>query len=376
MLASVLQAASYRVGLYTSPHLVSYRERIQINRSWVDEAEFQALADQLMPCAEAMNDKPSQFEFLTAMSFLYFAQKKVDWAVVEVGLGGRFDATIVIDPEVAVLTNVELDHTDLLGDTLAKIAWEKIGIAKPGVPLVTGEEKTEPRQVIERECAAVKAQLVLVKTKLERLDFDWKSQIIFDTNLGPIRLGLLGGYQLRNAAIAITALRELQKPYSLPDRAIIEGLEKARWAGRFEALQELPYVVLDGAHNPHGASALRDDIQHYAKKFLLDAKKYLLFGMLADKDFSQAAQFLFPEFDEIFLVKPASPRALEPAVLADIAKQLGKVYCICDSVESAFGQIRKKLDARDLLCVAGSLYLVGEVEEYLGHGHTTIAHQH
>jgi len=375
MIASVLKAAGYRVGLYTSPHLVSYRERIQLNGDWISEKEFQHLADALMPIAEAMSDKPSQFEFLTAMSFLYFAQKKNDWALVEVGLGGRFDATNVLRPEIAVLTNVELDHTDLLGDTVAKIAWEKAGIVKLDLALVTGEEKSEPRQIIEQECASVNARLIPIEKKIERIDFDWSFQTISVEKLGFIRLKLLGGYQLQNAAIALTALQELQRFLSLSDRVIVDGLEQAQWPGRFEVVQESPYIVLDGAHNPHGAKALSDDIRRYTHKFLAGAKKYLLFGMLADKAFTQAAELLFPEFDEIVLVRPASPRALDPTLLASIASKLGKPHIICDSVSNAFSTIREKMDARDLLCVAGSLYLVGEVKEYLGYGHTTIAHQ-
>ena len=372
MLASALRAAGYRVGVYTSPHLVSYRERMQINREWISEEKFSELADELMSIAETMTDKPSQFEFLTAMSFLYFARERVDWAVIEVGLGGRFDATNIIHPAISVVTNVELDHTDLLGDTLAKIAWEKAGIAKPGVALVTGEAKPEPLAVIERECAATGSRLVRANVKITRRDFDWDSQTLEIEGLGSVQLGLLGGYQIENAAVAVMALRELQKQISLSDRAIIRGLEQARWPGRFEVIQKAPYVVLDGAHNPHGVAALCEDLKRYYEKFL-GGRKFLLFGMMADKDFYRSAEMLFPQFDEISLVCPPSPRAAEPKLLAEIATHLGIKTMIFPSTEEALGKIREKMDVRDLLCVAGSLYLVGEVEGILGYGHTTAA---
>ncbi|MBI1741807.1 bifunctional folylpolyglutamate synthase/dihydrofolate synthase [Candidatus Acetothermia bacterium] len=374
MIASVLRVAGYRVGVYTSPHLVSYRERMQINSEWISEEKFSGLADELMSIAETMTDKPSQFEFLTAMGLLYFARQHVDWAVIEVGLGGRFDATNLIHPKISVVTNVELDHTDLLGNTLGEIAWEKAGIAKPGAVLITGESKPEPLAVIERECAARGAPLIRANVKITRRDFDWDSQALEIEELGSVQLGLLGGYQIENAAVAMTALRELQKQISLSDQAIIRGLEQAHWPGRFELVQKSPYIVLDGAHNPHGVAALREDLKRYYKKFL-GGKKFLLFGMMADKDFSRSAKLLFPQFDEISLVRPPSPRAAEPTLLAEIATHLGTAASIFSSTEEAMSKIREKMDVRDLLCVAGSLYLVGEVEGILGYGHTTAASQ-
>jgi dihydrofolate synthase/folylpolyglutamate synthase len=373
LIASVLRSAGQRVGLYTSPHLVSYRERLQIDGHWISEPEFQHLVCELMPIADALKDKPTQFEFLTALSLQYFARRNVDWAVIEVGLGGRFDATNLIRPSVSVLTNVEFDHIDLLGDTLEKIAWEKAGIAKPGVPLITGEKKREPWAVIERECVSLGAPLLRASVPVSRRDFDWECQTLEVEDLGAIRLRLLGGYQLENTALAVTALRALQQHIALSDRAIIQGLESARWPGRFEIVQKSPFVVLDGAHNPHGVSALRDDVRRYHEKFLGKSKKFLLFGMMSDKNFSQSAELLFPEFDEIALVRPPSPRGLEPAPLAVIAARLGRTASVFANVKAAVQEIAQKMDVRDLLCVAGSLYLVGEVEGMLGHGHTTLS---
>ncbi|MCS7198469.1 MAG: bifunctional folylpolyglutamate synthase/dihydrofolate synthase [Candidatus Bipolaricaulota bacterium] len=359
MLASVLQCAGYRVGLYTSPHLISHCERIQINQTPITEAEFVQLADELIPIADSMIDTPTQFEFLTAMAFLSFARHKIDIAVIEVGIGGRFDATNVITPSVSVLTNVGLDHTDLLGNTVEQIAWEKAGIAKQGVPFVTGEQKQEALRVIERECATVGAPLIRARQRARRSDFTWEYQEFQLESGQRLRLQLLGGYQQENLNIVLEALDVLQRSLRLPEEAVREGLEQARWPGRFEVVQREPFVmVLDGAHNPPAIQALRDDLRRYREKYSL-TKCTLLFGVLKDKDYSTMAQTLFPDFQEIILVKPDSPRALEPEVLRRWAPS-SKIY---PDLATSLAAARKTRP--DLLCVTGSLYLVGAVKRFL-----------
>lgn len=359
MLASVLQRAGYRVGLYTSPHLVSYCERIQINQTLISECEFAQLADELMPLADSMTDTPTQFEFLTAMAFLYFARQKIDIAVVEVGLGGRFDATNVITPIVSVLTNVELDHTDLLGNTIEQIAWEKVGIARRDVPLVTGECKPEALQVIERECVAVGAPLIRARERARRTDFTWEYQEFQIEPGQKLRLKLLGGYQQENLNIVLEALEVLRNSLVISADTMRTGLEMARWPGRFEAVQREPFViVLDGAHNPHAIRALRDDLWRYREKYSL-RKSVLLFGVLKDKDYKTMAQTLFPDFSEIILVRPDSPRALDPHELHKWSPH-AKIYL---DVAAGFAAARKTKP--DLLCVTGSLYLAGAVKRLL-----------
>lgn len=359
MLASVLQRAGYCVGLYTSPHLLSYCERIQIDQTPIAEREFAQLADELMPIAASMTDTPTQFEFLTAMAFLYFARQKVDIAVIEVGIGGRFDATNVITPLVSVLTNVDLDHTDLLGSTIEQIAWEKVGIAKRDVPLVTGESKPEALRVIKRECAAAGAPLVPVRARTRRIDFTWDYQEFQVEPEGKVRLKLLGGYQQENLNIVLEALEVLRRPLAISEEAVWEGLEQARWPGRFEVVQREPFViVLDGAHNPHAIRALRDDLQRYREKYSL-RKSTLLFGVLKDKDYKTMAQVLFPEFNEIILVQPDSPRALDPHELQSWAPH-AKIY-----LDMAAGLAAARQTKPDLCCVTGSLYLIGTVKRLL-----------
>jgi dihydrofolate synthase/folylpolyglutamate synthase len=352
MIASVLQRAGYRVGLYTSPHLISYCERIQINGAPIAEDEFAHIADELMPIADAMADKPTQFEFMTALAFLYFLRQKIDIAVIEVGLGGRFDATNVITPMVGVLTNVELDHTDLLGETLEQIAWEKAGIAKRGVPLVTGERKPNALEVIARECAAVGAPLIPARQRARRTDFTWEYQEFEVWGEGKVRMKLLGGYQRENLNVALEALEVLRQSLKIPHEALVRGLEQASWPGRFEVVQREPYIILDGAHNPHAARALREDVRRYRERYALH-KSALLFGVLRDKAYQTMAEILFPDFDEIVLVKPDSPRALEPSALLSWAPAAK----ICDTISEGLDVARAS--GAELICVTGSLYVIG-----------------
>jgi dihydrofolate synthase/folylpolyglutamate synthase len=352
MIASVLQRAWYRVGLYTSPHLISYCERIQINGAPIAEDEFAHIADELMPIADAMADKPTQFEFMTALAFLYFLRQKIDIAVIEVGLGGRFDATNVITPMVSVLTNVELDHTDLLGETLEQIAWEKAGIAKRGVPLVTGERKPNALEVIARECAAVGAPLIPARQRARRTDFTWEYQEFEVWGEGKVRMKLLGGYQRENLNVALEALEVLRQSLKIPHEALVRGLEQASWPGRFEVVQREPYIILDGAHNPHAARALREDVRRYRERYALH-KSALLFGVLRDKAYQTMAEILFPDFDEIVLVKPDSPRALEPSALLSWAPAAK----ICDTISEGLDVARAS--GAELICVTGSLYVIG-----------------
>jgi dihydrofolate synthase/folylpolyglutamate synthase len=357
MIASVLQRAGYRVGLYTSPHLISYCERIQINGAPIAEDEFAHIADELMPIADAMADKPTQFEFMTAMAFLYFLRQKIDIAVIEVGLGGRFDATNVITPMVSVLTNVELDHTDLLGETLEQIAWEKAGIAKRGVPLVTGERKPNALEVIARECAAVGAPLIPARQRARRTDFTWEYQEFEVWGEGKVRMKLLGGYQRENLNVALEALEVLRQSLEIPHEALVRGLAQASWPGRFEVVQREPYIILDGAHNPHAARALREDVRRYRERYALH-KSALLFGVLRDKAYQTMAEILFPDFDEIVLVKPDSPRALEPRALLSWAPAAK----ICDTISEGLDVARAS--GAELICVTGSLYVIGAAKRF------------
>lgn len=363
MLASVLQEAGYRrVGAYTSPHLLDWRERIRIDGEWISESEFARLLAQLRPLIEEMADKPTVFEALTALAFQYFHERAVDLAVIEVGLGGRFDATNVIEPLVAVITKVERDHLDLLGPDLEHVAWEKAGLAKPAVPLVTGERKPELLAIIAKECAKQGAELLQATMKVERAEFTWDHQEFDVEGWGRLELGLLGPYQQENLAVALKALEVLRRSLKLSEGAVRQGLARARWAGRFEVANRQPFIILDGAHNPGGARALLEGLKLYHQRYLRGGRRVLLFGVMRDKEVLQMGEALFPWFDELFFTRPDYYRAVEPESLRELAAQFGKPAQAVVPAREALRQARAGLGKNGLLCVTGSLYLVGELE--------------
>jgi len=368
MIASVLIEAGFKVGIYTSPHLVDLRERIVINREQISKEELTALVQELVPIVSEMVDKPTYFEALTALALRYFARQQVDLAVIEVGLGGRFDATNVLRSIITVITNVEFDHLDLLGDTLTKIAWEKAGIIKEGRPLITAETKAEPLKIIREECEKKNAKLYLADIKVENKGFNWEYQEFLVEGLGIIKLKMLGRFQRHNLALALKVLEVLKKEINIPQEAIIRGLERASWPGRFEVISKSPYVILDGAHNPHGCSSLRETIRLYDEIDLRRGNlpsRWLLFGVLKDKEVKKICEIIFPEFERIILTKPDSHRACELEVLEHFAAALHKDYRSFPAAKDALAYALNQLKEADVLYVTGSLYLVGEVKKLL-----------
>jgi dihydrofolate synthase/folylpolyglutamate synthase len=361
MLASVLKEEGYRVGAYTSPHLLDWRERICIDGEWISAEAFAQLLARLRPLIEGMADKPTIFEALTAIAFQYFHEQAVDLAVIEVGLGGRFDATNVLKPLVAVITNVERDHLDLLGPDLEHVAWEKAGIAKPAVPLITGEKKPDILEIIARESATQGAELLQANTGIEQVEFNWDRQEFEVEGRGKIELGLLGPYQRENLSVALGAVETLRRSLKLSDGAVKRGLARARWSGRFEVAHQQPFIILDGAHNPNGVRALLEGLKLYWERYLRGGRRGLLFGVMRDKEIPEMSKALFPWFDELILTKPNYYRAAEPESLRGLAARFGKPAQVIVPAGEALRQARARLDNRDLLCVTGSLYLVGEI---------------
>ena len=278
MIASALTASGYTTGLYTSPHLIDLRERIRIDGQLISEAELISLVEKLKPEVEAVNRKASfgkltTSELLTAMGFLYFALKGVDFQVAEAGMGGRLDATNVVMPEVCIITSINLDHTDVLGDSLAEIATEKAGIIKPNGAVVSSPQTDEVAEVIEEACLKQGARLVRVGSDVtwQELAFDENRQSLrVDGVLASYRLSLplLGCYQLENAATAVAALEVLAgRGFHISRASIIAGLRQVSWPGRFQIVSRSPLIVVDGAHNPASALSLRQSIEHYFKDF-------------------------------------------------------------------------------------------------------------
>jgi dihydrofolate synthase/folylpolyglutamate synthase len=338
MIASVLQESGFRVGLYTSPHLHSYTERIQVNGREIAKEDAVRLVSGIEPLAKRVKgQQPSFFEITTALAFRYFADNDVDYAVIEAGLGGRLDATNVITPLVSVITNADFDHMQILGDSVAKIAQEKAGIIKPGVPVVTAASG-EALGVIEAVCREKACKLVKVSKP------------------NNIALSLPGEHQKVNAATAIAALRLLNEP-RITDDAIRQGLKKAKWPGRLELIGN---VLLDGAHNLPAIRALKASLPLFKRKRLV-----LVLGILQDKDYPAMIAEIAPAADEVIITRPDAGRAAPVQLLESEIKKHVQNYAVCDGVASAVAKAKSLARPGGLVLVTGSLYTVGEAREAL-----------
>ena len=369
MLAAILQCAGYRVGRYTSPDLVDFRDRVCVNGEWISEAAFATAVEWMVPEVFASGDPPSQFEALTAAGFEHFRARFVDVAVVEVGLGGRFDATNVVAPILTVLTNVSLDHTALLGGTVAEIAWEKAGIAKPGVPMVIGELHPGAEAVVTAECATVGAPLRHATVRVERqasaCPASASSYLVEGDNL-PLRveLPLLGVYQLDNLRLALACVLLLrERGWCIPLDAVAAGLASVRWPGRWEVMRAKPTVLLDGAHNVAAASIVARAIVEWEPD---REHRTLLLGILRDKDVAGIVAALAPHFDRIGGVASSSPRALGSDELALYVEKHVERCIRYDSVEEGVRDLVRRADPRDTILVTGSLTVVAEARRALG----------
>jgi dihydrofolate synthase/folylpolyglutamate synthase len=370
MVAYALTASGYGTGLYTSPHLHSWRERIRLDGELISEAELAKLVTELRPYVEAVNERANYgqlttFEFLTAMAFAYFGQKEVAFQVLEVGMGGKFDATSVITPLVAVITTVGLDHTDVLGDTVAEIAAEKCGIIKPGITVVISPQPAEAAAVIRRTCTERGARLITVGEDItwRNISYDLDGQRLeVRGRRGSYELAipLLGEHQMVNAAVAVAALEVLaEKGYNIPSASIARGFSKVSWPGRFQVLSRRPLLVVDGAHNIDAARGLRRAIEHY-----LDFERAILvMGASGDKNIAAVIDELAPVFDEVIVTRSRHPRAMAPALLAAEFSRHGKKARIAEDVPAALSRALAMAGEKDLVCLAGSLFIAGEALE-------------
>ncbi len=367
MLSSVLSRAGYRVGRFTSPDLIDFRDRMSVDGEWISEEELASQVERIVPLLEDTTDSPTLYEVLTAVAFSHFAMKEVDLAVVEVGLGGRYDSTNIVQPILTMLTSVGMDHTPLLGDTIEEIAWEKVGIAKRGVPLVVGELPVEAERVVQQECERAGAELVdVTDITLRRSNhsLDFAAYEVTATSLPrSVRIPLVATYQQGNLRLVLRAIRELRRRgLSITDEAIVSGLAATQWPGRFEVVGDGPMIVLDGAHNPHAIRALVTEV----KTFLPQRDKWhLLFGVLANKDYAAMASILFPLFSRVTLTSSSSPRALPADSLAGIAAEMDVDYDLTGSVGEGLATARAWLRPDDALLIAGSLTVVREARALL-----------
>jgi dihydrofolate synthase/folylpolyglutamate synthase len=354
MLESICRAAGLRTGLYTSPHLVAFSERIQVNRQPIPDDDIVRLVQQMMPLLEQFpqDQHPTFFEVVTVLALLYFVEQQCDIVLWETGLGGRLDATNIVTPLASVITNIQFDHQKWLGDTIASIAVEKAGIIKPGVPVITAAAAPEALKVISETARQQEASLTVVAPEAEQ-----------QSPLAGIRLPLLGRHQRLNAATAIATLRVLAGNGSLPisDQALADGLSTVYWAGRLQIIERSPghRLLLDGAHNAAGTRSLVDALtDHFPGQ-----RPVLIMGILRDKDWEEMCVMLSPLARRILAVPVNSERTATPAELRNVCQRFypDTPVEICHTVTEA-------LDIAEnypFVLVAGSLYLVGEILEHL-----------
>ena len=368
MLASILEKAGCRTGLYTSPHLLRYNERFRVNG---EEVSDQALADateRVKQAADTMPDGgPTQFELVTAIAFCLFQQARCDIVVLEVGLGGRLDATNVIDtPEAAVITRIGLDHTEILGNTLEAIAAEKAGIIKPDGAVVLGDQDGRVRGVVEEVCRARGAELTECRlSELRLLSSGLAGQRFAWRGFAEITMPLLGDHQLQNACTALNTVEVLRRRgWRITDQAVLAGFAAVSWPGRFEQVRQAPWLIIDGGHNPQCAQAIAASLERYFP----GKKVRFLLGVLADKDLDGICGALLPLAERVYAVTPSSPRALDAGKLCErLANEYhftaAKPY---GSVADALRAVLAEAGEQDVICVCGSLYMIGEARRQLG----------
>jgi dihydrofolate synthase / folylpolyglutamate synthase len=363
MTASMLQAAGYRVGLYTSPHLVDFRERILVNGAMIAEERVAALTGHIRALRGTPRE-PTFFEFTTAMAFQHFAESGVDVAVIEVGLGGRFDATNELAPVATAITNIALDHQEYLGGTLGEIAYEKAGIIKPGVPVVVGRASEEAMAVIARVAAERGAPL-------HRLHRDFRTagespaHFRYDgmrASYGGLACPLAGRHQLDNAACALALLEAAsERGLPVPEGAVREGLRTVRWGGRLETVESRPQIVLDGAHNPDAAAVVADYLAD-ARRQRPGSRVILILGMMRDKDREGFLDHLLPQVDEVVVTQAQGPRATPARELEASVKARGRAAHVSPDPADAMAFARRLAAPDDLILMTGSVMLVGETK--------------
>lgn len=361
MTASILRKAGYRTGLYTSPYIFRFHERMQVDGQCISDEELAEITEFVKPLAESMEDHPTEFELVTCIAMEYFKRHHCDVVSLEVGMGGELDSTNVIQsPLVAVLTNIGLDHTEFLGDTLEKICETKSKIIKPGTIAVTYREKPSVEAVIDARCKEVGAKWMpadfdsihLVSASLEGQVFDW----------GPylgIHLPLLGKHQLYNAAVVLTIVKALrERGLTISDEAMREGIASVSWPGRFELVARNPLFIVDGGHNPQCIEALVNNVRDY-----LGGKRLtILTGVLADKDYGDMYQDMAQYAAEFVTVTPPNPRALPAQELKAYLERFGKPVTACDTVAEGVALAKKLAGADGVVLAYGSLYMVGDIE--------------
>ena len=343
MLAEILKQQGYRVGLYTSPYMVRFNERMQVDGEMISDEELCQVTDYVKPYAESMEDLPTEFELITAVAMEYFTRKKCDIVVLEVGLGGTLDSTNVIDtPLLAVITALGLDHTRELGPTIEDIARAKAGIIKPGGAVAFyggGEAET---RIIREACDKTGSQL----------------EIAVSGSADSYEIGLTGRYQRNNAALVLTAVKLLnRRGLPVSEEAVRRGFAAVKWPGRFEKLSDHPVFIIDGGHNPHGVRGTVDSLSYYFP----ENKIHFIMGVMADKDVEHMIQLLLPLAADFVTITPDNPRTMEAEQLADLIRAQGGRAVAAASVQAAIQMALEGVEKDGIICAIGSLYSYKEI---------------
>ncbi|MBR6675806.1 MAG: bifunctional folylpolyglutamate synthase/dihydrofolate synthase, partial [Clostridia bacterium] len=358
MLGAILKEAGHKVGAFTSPYVFRFNERMAVNGEPIADEELAEIIEYIKPFADSMEDRPTEFELITAVGFEYFLRRKCDVVILEAGLGGRLDSTNVISSSLlSIITGIALDHTEILGDTTEKIALEKAGIIKAGCPVLIGRCDEDARRVIknkanEAESPAFEVDYDRISDLLMSLDMSTFTFSGFDDR---ISISLIGAYQPLNAAMAITAAEIL----GIEKKHIVNGIKKAKWPARFEVIRREPTVIFDGSHNPEGIQATVNTV-----KSLFDKKVNVLTGVMADKEYTVMSRAIAEIADKVFCTKPSNPRALDSDKYAECCKSFScnafSYPNVQDAVNAAYLDSRER---RIPLLVMGSLYLYAEFRE-------------
>ncbi|MBO5884008.1 MAG: bifunctional folylpolyglutamate synthase/dihydrofolate synthase [Clostridia bacterium] len=361
MLDSVLRKAGFRVGLYTSPYIRFFNERMCIDGKPISDEELADITSYVRPFADAMADKPTEFELITAIAFEYFGRHSCDVVILEAGMGGRLDSTNIINtPILSVITGIALDHVAFLGDTVEKIAAEKAGIIKKGIPVLYGGEDKSAQNVIRDTAAQRSSEFVFVNYENLHVKSATLDGSVFDfEEHKDMKIKLLGTYQPRNASVVLKCVDILRVlGYNISDKALGEGLYDAEWRGRFEIIDRSPLIIFDGAHNPQGICSAVESI----KKYFGNQKIYVLTGVLKDKDYSYIAKTISEVAEKAFTITPDNPRALGGDEYAEVLKSNGVSAVAFESLKKAFYTAREEALAANvpLVCM-GSLYIYSEL---------------
>jgi len=363
---AILRAGGYKTGLFTSPYLERFTERIKVGGEEISGEELGRITEYVKGFVDIMLKEgwphPTEFEIVTAIGFEFFKRKKIDYAVVEVGLGGRLDATNVITPQVAVITSISMDHTDILGKDLESISREKAGIIKEGVPVVLYPQSLEVAKVIEEVCSLKKAPFFYLdenevsnryaSIKGQTFDVLWQQRLYKN-----LIIRMLGKHQIYNAFTAVAAVFQL----GLSERAVREGLKRAVWPGRMEVLNSWPPVIIDGAHNVDGAKSLVEGLN----EIFTNKKILLVFGILKDKEVHKVAGILASYANRVITTLPDSPRSMHPEELLQVVKEYNPNAESTVSIIEAVDRSMNKVEEDEVIVFAGSLYMIGEVRRLL-----------